>query len=145
MDKAQEALQLHINGFNCSQSVLAVFAKELGISKKTALRVSTGFGGGMRMGEVCGALTGALMALGLHNGHDVEGDLEEKQRANDMTLAFVGKFKMLNGAVRCVDILEGLNASIPEEKELIEERGLRQIHCTKAIEIAVSLVQEHLE
>ena len=64
--KVELARQYHERGFNCAQSVLAPFAPDYGLSEETALRISTGFGSGMgRLCDVCGALTGAFMAVGL--------------------------------------------------------------------------------
>lgn len=51
--------------YNCAQSVLIPFSEELGLDKEMAYKVAGGFGGGMRTGSVCGAITGGIMALGL--------------------------------------------------------------------------------
>ena len=80
MNKKEEAINLFNNGFNCSQAVLSVFCEDLGLDKKTALRISTGFGAGFQKGEVCGAVSGAIMTLGLINGHFIEGDTESKNK-----------------------------------------------------------------
>lgn len=53
MDKKEEALKIFGSGFNCSQAVLSVFCQELNYDRDLALKVSTGFGGGIRKGEVC--------------------------------------------------------------------------------------------
>ena len=70
------------------------FTKTWGLNRKAyfALRCICG---GIRMGSVCGALTGVLMALGMYNGHDTMNDLEDKQRANDMTVAFIEAYKAM--------------------------------------------------
>lgn len=66
-------------GFDCSQVVLASFCEELGMDQETALKVSSSFGGGLWNGEVCGCVTGALMALGLKYGHYSPGDSKSKE------------------------------------------------------------------
>lgn len=58
--------------YNCAQSVVMPFAEEAGISTETARRISANFGGGMKRGSVCGAVTGGLMALGLFGLDDAE-------------------------------------------------------------------------
>lgn len=63
MSPAELANLNHESGFNCAQSVLAVFAEDYGMPLKLALKLASPFGGGMRMAATCGALTGALMAL----------------------------------------------------------------------------------
>jgi len=141
MNKIDLAMYLRDSGFNCCQCVFAAFSDELDLNQKKALRIATGFGGGVRMGSVCGALTGALMVLGLQNGHDTFNDLEEKNRANEMTIAFIEAFETAIGNVECKDIL-GYNPSIPSEHEEIERQGLHMIRCPNAIETAVRLLTE---
>ena len=65
MSVQEESLRLHSCGYNCAQSVLAALGSYTGLNEKTALAVSGGFGGGVRCGEICGAASGAVMALGL--------------------------------------------------------------------------------
>lgn len=65
LDKAKELRGITDVHYNCAQSVLIPFADAVGISPDTAYRVAADFGGGMKMGSVCGAVTGALMVLGL--------------------------------------------------------------------------------
>ena len=80
-------------GFSCSQSVLAAFAPELGLDADAALRVSAAFGGGMgRTGGTCGAVTGALMALGLKYGATV-ADPVAKERTYALTREFIARFE----------------------------------------------------
>jgi C_GCAxxG_C_C family probable redox protein len=67
--KTERAKQFHELGYGCAQAVLASFAEDYGLSEEAALRISTGFGSGMgRLCEVCGALTGAFMVIGLKHG-----------------------------------------------------------------------------
>ena len=70
MEIREEATKLHESGFNCAQSVLCACGKYTGLDDKTALALSAGFGGGARCGEICGALSGAIMVLGLTNPYN---------------------------------------------------------------------------
>ena len=74
-DPIQTANDRFAQGFSCSQSIFSAFVLQLGLSTETALKLSSPFGAGMaRQGQVCGALTGALMVLGLQQGNvDPEG------------------------------------------------------------------------
>ena len=83
-------------GFDCSQVVLASFCEELGMDQETALKVSSSFGGGLWNGEVCGCVTGALMALGLKYGHYSPGDSKSKEIISSKTKEFEEKFKEKN-------------------------------------------------
>lgn len=81
MNKVEKSLNYFKNGFNCSQALLATYATDFGLSEEMALKVATQFGGGARKGEMCGAVSGALMVLGLKYGHYHYGDVEEKTNA----------------------------------------------------------------
>ena len=66
MSNAEKAVTTFTNGYSCSQAVVSAYAEQFGLDHDTALRIAGGFGGGMgRRGEVCGALTGAFMVIGL--------------------------------------------------------------------------------
>ena len=69
-DKVQGAVEMYRNtGSNCAQSVLAEFAPGLGMDKDTAVKVAYLPGSGMgRSGNVCGAFTGGIPAIGLEYG-----------------------------------------------------------------------------
>ena len=70
-DKAQLAKKLFLDGYNCSQAVFGAYAEDFGIDFSTAMKISSGFGGGFgRMREVCGAVSGMTMVLGLKYGYD---------------------------------------------------------------------------
>lgn len=143
MDKKAEAMRIHESGFNCCQSVIGVFSEEFGLDLGTAYRVSAGFGGGMRRGEVCGAVTGALMVLGLKHGHFIAGDAERKSHIAELTKEFHNRFEAMNGSIICKELL-GYNSSIEEERAIIEEKGLFKTVCPKAIEDAISILEEML-
>ena len=64
MDIRERALDWHKKGYNCAQSVAVACAELAGLDENTALAVSGGFGGGVRSGEICGAISGAVMAVG---------------------------------------------------------------------------------
>ena len=68
-DRIEHAGAMFREGYSCSQAVLSAYAEEFGLDTETALRLSSGFGGGMaRQGKTCGAVTGALMVIGLKYG-----------------------------------------------------------------------------
>ena len=103
------------NGFSCSQSVFATFAPDLGLKKEDALKIASAFGGGMvRQGEVCGAVTGALMTLGLKYGSKTADDEEKVRQASQKLMQ---RFKEENGSILCRDLLgHNLNTSEKLEK-----------------------------
>ena len=82
-DRRDKALRHFADNLHCSQSVLAVFAEECGITEEQAFRLGSCFGSGMRRGNVCGACSGALMVLGLLYGETRKGDPEGRKRTNE--------------------------------------------------------------
>jgi len=140
MNREETATDYFGRGYNCSQAVLVTFCEELGMNKEMALKISTGFGGGMRKGEVCGAVTGALMVLSLKYGHYIEGDTVSKAQNYAITKEFQEKFKALNKTVQCRELL-GYDLSKADEMEVIKEKNLFAVVCPKMIQDAVRILE----
>ena len=102
--KMEEAKNLMLQGFNCSQSVSAVFAEAYGQDKANILRIASGFGGGMRQAEVCGAVSGAIMVIGFKYGID-ETNMQDKGLCYEKTLEFMNHFKEKNNSMKKLIIL----------------------------------------
>jgi len=89
MTKADDAVALFLQGFNCTQSILSVFAPDFGLDRDTARRISHGFGAGIaRTDKMCGALSAAIMVIGLQYG----GIRADNVAAKEKTYAVVGEF-----------------------------------------------------
>jgi len=134
MTRAEEAVELFNQGYCCSQAVLAVFSEDLGLSKKSALRIASGFGGGMKMAQTCGAVTGAIMALGLKNGPD-------KNKMTEYVLEFVKRFEGINGSVICRELM-GCDISTPEGLQSAKEKDLFNTLCPKLVKDACLILEE---
>ncbi|MBU3073112.1 C-GCAxxG-C-C family protein [Clostridium estertheticum] len=141
MDKKEEAINVFNNGFNCSQAVLSVFCEKFGLDKETALKISTGFGGGFRKGEVCGAVSGAIMTLGLESGHYIDGDTKSKSKAYALTKEFIRRFEEKNESIICKKLL-GYDLSDEREYNIIREKGLFNSICPKVIMDAVGILED---
>lgn len=140
MNKTDKALELFTNNFNCSQAVLTAFAPDFGLDEKLALKLGTSFGGGARNGEICGAVSGALMVLGLKYGHFDAADSEQKSRAYGIAVEYTKRFKEANGSIVCRDLL-GYDLKKPDEMACIKEKGLFGDVCPKAIKSAVEILE----
>ena len=102
MEKEKKAVNYHKRKFNCAQSVFTVFGQDFGISEDDCLKLSCAFGGGMgRKQNVCGAVTGALMALGLKYGKGINDPEENKMLTYSKTSEFFRQFSKLNGSIVC--------------------------------------------
>ncbi len=129
------------NNFNCSQAVFATFATELGMEEELALKVATQFGGGARKGEMCGAVSGALMVLGLKYGHSHANDGDEKKKAYQVSEDFMNRFIEEKGTVVCRDLL-GYDLTKADEAKKIQELGLFQTVCAEMIRCATGILDE---
>lgn len=143
MNRADRAIELFNNNFNCSQAVFTVFATEYGISEELALKLATSFGGGARSGEMCGAVSGALMVLGLKYGHFIAENNEQKQKAYSLGQEFVRRFKEKNNSIVCRDLL-GYDLSKPDEFEIIASKGLFKTICPNMVRSAVNILEQML-
>lgn len=104
MDVKKEATRIHESGHNCAQSVFCACREYTGLDDKMALAVSGGFGGGLRCGEICGALSGAVMAIGAVYPFDVCDNQQAKDKIAALAVECTGKFKEKYGWVRCNDL-----------------------------------------
>ena len=143
MTKSEKALELFASGFNCSQAVLTAFAPDFGLDEKLALMLGTQFGGGARNAEMCGAVSGALMVLGLKYGHYQSDNTEQKSRAYAIAVEYTKRFKEQNGSIVCRNLL-GYDLTNPEEAACIKERNLFGDICPKMIQSAVELLESIL-
>ena len=144
MKHSEKAVSLYKQSFYCSQAVFTAFADELGIDEKTALKTGSCFGGGMCKGEVCGACTGALMALGMKYGRDEPDDWEKTTKANDMANLFLDSFKEKNGSYICNELL-GCDISTTEGKTYAREQKLFSELCPKLVESAAEILDQMIE
>lgn len=98
MDYMEKATQLHESGCNCCQAVLGCCCERFDVDPDTAYRLGAFFGAGMRAGEVCGAATGALMALGLCYG-------DENNRQSSKSAQFLKAFREQYGSIVCKELI----------------------------------------
>ena len=105
MKHEEKALSYFKDKFHCSQSVLAVYADELGLTEEQALKIAAFFNAGMRKGQVCGACSGSLIVLKMMYGQADKDDLDSRNKTNQMTNRFLNRFKELNGTYICTEIL----------------------------------------
>lgn len=116
MDKkrADIAEELFMGGANCAQAVLGAFADVINIDFETAMKLSSPFGGGVaRMREICGAISGASMAIGLLRGFGATPEQEDRKNLYALVTRVADEFKALNGSYICGELL-GVKRSSPE-------------------------------
>jgi len=143
MNKSEKAVEYFRNKFNCSQSVFTVFGTEQGLPEDVCLKISCAFGGGMGRQQLsCGAVTGALMVLGLRYGKAKNDPEEKKQFTYSKTREFFEEFIKLNGSVNCRELLNGLDMNDPVDHNKIMEQKLFDIKCEKYVSDAVTITEK---
>lgn len=145
-DYAKTAEELFKNGCNCSQAVLLAFSDKTGLDEETSLKLASSFGGGMgRMREVCGAVSGALMVLGIVKGYSDLSDANAKKEHYALVQEFARLFKEENGSIICRELLSGVNATeggVPEERT---ETYYRKRPCSELCFTAAKITEELLK
>ena len=141
-DPIQTANDRFAQGLNCAQAVLSAFAAQFGISEETALRLASPFGGGIaRRGQVCGALTGALMALGLHSGNSTPQGKEETYLISE---EFVRAFQKRHGAILCRELI-GYDVSTAEGLQAARAKKIFADICPAVVAGTTEMVEKFLE
>lgn len=144
MSHADKAVEYYCHNFNCSQGIFTTYAVENGLDEKLALKLGTCFGGGSRKGEMCGAVAGALMVIGLLYGHSDGNDLDSKAKAYALSEEYMNRFIKENGSVVCRELL-GLDLSKPDEMAIIREQDLFHTRCPEMIRSAADILDELLK
>lgn len=145
-NRSELALARFENDYNCAQSVLSVFQKELGIELDMALKLSAGFGGGMgRKGEVCGALSGGIMAVGARFGKDTQGDEQDSVLTISKTRELIDYFTEKHGTRYCRELLPGCDLATDEGQKRVEELDLKNKVCKQCVSGVVEKLEELLE
>ena len=139
--KSEQAVERFGKGFNCSQAVLSSYSEQFGLDCEKAFKVATGFGGGMRMGSTCGAVSGAFMVLGLKYGNTTAEDKEGKANTYKKVEEYTKRFKARNDSVMCRELL-GCDLTTPEGMKEAQDKGLFSSICPGMVREAVEILEE---
>jgi C_GCAxxG_C_C family probable redox protein len=139
------AVQYYQSGFNCAQSVFSSFAPVMGVGTKEALKITSGFGAGIcYKGEVCGAVSGAYMAIGLKYGRWKSEDAAAKENTYALMKEFDRRFIARNGSLYCNQLLEG-DMSTPEGRMKINDERKFKTHCPRFVKDAAEIAGKLME
>lgn len=145
MNRSEKALKLYIEqGFNCAQSVIVSFSDILDLSEEQAIRVASGFGGGMgRTQSTCGAATGAFMVIGFLRSQ-INSDKEiSNEESTQLVQEFSNRFAQIHGTTNCKALIK---YDLNSEKELKEakEADVFNKKCTFFVQSAVEILEDIL-
>jgi C_GCAxxG_C_C family probable redox protein len=143
MSDVNTAVDLFQKGCACSQAILGTYGPRYGLDEGRSMRVAAGFAGGMRLGETCGAVTGAFMVLGLACGGDHCTTTEGRQAAYGAVTSYARQFRQRHGSLMCRELL-GCDISTPEGARVAQEKGLFETTCVKLVRDAAELVEDIL-
>lgn len=143
--RTKQAITFFEQGYNCSQAVFMAYSDIYGIDIETAAKLGTSFGGGMgRLREVCGAVSGMFLVLGLHYPACDINDKTAKTTNYDAVQRTAKEFKLEMGSYICADLLKTKHQ--PENPEP-SERNARYYAlrpCTRCVAIAAEIVGKEI-
>jgi len=146
MTRTERAAALHAGGSACSQSVFCVFAGDFGLDEALAHRLATGLGGGCgRKQYLCGAVSGAVLVLGLAFGSETGAGKAAKEECYAKVHAFIEAIEAEYGSSECKVLLEGADLMSPEGQAYIKGRGLGAKVCGPVIGRCVEMLEEILD
>ena len=141
MTKADEAIALYNQGFNCAQALLSIYAPDYGLDRDTALRLAQGLGAGIsRTDNLCGQVSSPVLILGLRYGATQAKDSVAKEKTFQVVGEFIREFTKRNGAIDCTDLL-GYNLSDPHQAAEAKECKVMPARCPGFIRDAVAILQ----
>jgi len=144
MTRSERAVSIFSEGYNCAQSVLFSFSDDLGIAGDTALKIASGFGGGIgRMQEVCGAVTGGIMVIGARYGRGEGDDRSVSGIAYAKTRELMCQFAERHGSFCCRTILNGCELMTEEGRKVYSDNGYFSKVCTPCVRSVVDIL-EHI-
>jgi C_GCAxxG_C_C family probable redox protein len=141
--RVEEAVTKFRGGCNCAQAILSSYGKALGLEEAMANRVACGFGGGMRRADTCGAVTGALMVLGLRYGPTSCPGQPQKNETYAQVQAFNARFAERQGTLSCKDLL-GCDVTTTEGLQQAQAAQLFKTICPEAVRVAAEILEEML-
>ncbi len=143
MSNSDKAKAIYNEGFSCAPAVLATYCEQFGLGRDPALKIATGFGGGMHLGQTCGAVTGAIMVIGLKYGKTKADDQASKAKTYEVSKRFADKFKARYGSIECRALL-GCDITTPEGMKEARDKKLFTTICAEYVATTAEILDEIL-
>jgi C_GCAxxG_C_C family probable redox protein len=138
VNRKKDALELFHEGYNCAQAILAAYGDMFGLERKNALKIGAPFGGGVaNTGDTCGAVSGALMVIGLRYGSDKPAGLVKRARVNRTSKNFMKRFITVCGSKNCDDLKCYYRTNNFENIK-------KKAYCARIVEKAVNILEDLL-
>lgn len=139
-NQSQVAAEKFREGYNCAQSVLLALNMNNDISQEALVKIATGFGAGMgREQDVCGAVSGGIMSLGLKYGMNTNSDKSNKDLTYSKTSELIQRFEEKFGTIKCIEILDGCDLKTVEGRDYFVEHNFSETKCIECVKFAASV------
>ena len=139
----ERAMSLFKEGYNCAQAVFMSFSEETGIDEKTAARLASSFGGGIgRMREVCGAVSGMMMVVGLLYGFEPSEGSAAKSAHYHLVQELAEQFRQQAGSIICREILKNPPADPNPSPRTAEYYANRP--CARMVMLAAEILDRYI-
>jgi len=143
MSKADKAIE-NFNNYNCAQSVLLAYSGDFGLEKDRALQAAVGFGGGMgRTQDVCGAISGAIITLGLASEFKEEDRRPKINEVYEKVRRFIGEFEAKYGTIKCRALLDDCDLNSEEGQKMFRENNMKE-KCREYVRFCCDLLDKSL-
>jgi len=142
MTRIDKAVERFRTGCSCSQAILTTYGPLFGVSERAALQVASGFGGGIgRLGFECGAVTGAVMVLGLRYGPSSTDDTAAREKVYELVREFAKRFRQRCGSLLCRELI-GCDISTAEGLQQARRNDVFRTVCPNFVRHAAQILEE---
>jgi C_GCAxxG_C_C family probable redox protein len=143
--KCEIASEKFLEGFNCAQAVFYSYCDDLQFDRDCALKLACGFGAGMgRKQQVCGAVTGGIIIIGLQCGRGERDDRKATEQTYKKTRDLMDRFESQHGTFICRQLLNGCELMTEEGQRTFKENDLMNKTCKEYVRSVVQILQEIL-
>jgi C_GCAxxG_C_C family probable redox protein len=144
MSRIEKAISSFRGNFNCAQSILSSCASKYGLDRDLALKIATGFGGGMgRLQNTCGAVSGAFMVIGLRYGMGINDNTDARDKTYQVVRDFTHRFQEMHGSIICKELL-GCDINTPEGKDYYDRNDFFEKKCFQYVKDSAKILEELL-
>jgi C_GCAxxG_C_C family probable redox protein len=141
MSRVDDAVQCFCRGAACSQAIVSHYGPLVGLPVEQGMKLASGFAGGMRLAQTCGAVTGAFMVLGLKHAGPHCDQRDSREAVYNAIRAFAARFQQRNHTVVCKELL-GCDISTPQGAQQATKEGLFRTICPKLVQDAAEILEE---
>ena len=146
MSRGEQAKELFMQGYACSQAVALAFSDVMGMDEDTISKIALPFGGGLgRLRLTCGAVSGMAMVVGMACA-TAENSRDNKAKVYEITRLLCQRFKEQCGSLICADLLKKMDVSVEVggQPQIRDEAYYQKRTCADTVYIAAEIVEEYL-